>query len=63
MRSSIKIIVPMETVDADRKYPNQLGFRSVDLVFIPQMLPIAIRKSPAAQGSIFGNNKFPIAPR
>ena len=53
----------VEIVDIDRKYPNQLGFRSVEYVFIPQMLPIAIRKSPAAQGSIFGNNKFPIAPR
>jgi hypothetical protein len=59
----MKIIDPIEIVDIDRKYPNQLGFKSVEYVFIPQMLPIAIRKSPAAQGSIFGNNKLPIAPR
>ena len=62
-KSSINIINPIDIVEVDKKYPNQLGRNFLLKVYNPQIEPVAIKNNPPDQGSIFGKIRFPNDPR
>ena len=62
-KSSINIINPIDIVEVDNKYPNQLGPNLSLKVYNPQIKPVAIKNNPPDQGSIFGKIRFPNDPR
>ena len=57
------MINPIETVEVDNKYPNQLGPNVSLKVYNPQIKPVAIKNNPPPQGSILGKVKLPNEPR
>ena len=61
-KSVTRIIVPIEIVVDDKKYPSQLGFKVFEYVYNPQIKPTETRNKLPAQGSMLENIVFPIDP-